>query len=115
MKLSLNIYADNGKDVVKVYETDETHLLFGVVEDIFNLIDIDILGDESRLEELALLSVRKVKPILKNLFSGITDEEIAHTRTEDVVPLAIQVIVMSLSEIKDINGTTGKNLAAAGA
>lgn len=110
MRLSLNIYADNGEDIVKTYETDETHLLFGVVEDIFEIMDVDILTDKEKLAEVAVMSAKKVAPVLKNLFRGITDEEIAHTRIEDVVPLTVQVIIYSLYEIRKINSEgAGKN------
>ena len=47
-EIKLNIYDRETKEVIKTYRTDSIELMFGTVEDIIAVIDIDKLDDETK-------------------------------------------------------------------
>lgn len=112
MQLNLNIY-DAGK-VVKTYTANEFDLMFGTVEDLISLIDLDAFGkgaDDSAFISAALKVVvggfDKVKDLLKEIFIGVTDDELRRVKTKEVALLLVQIVKYSLTEIAGIG--KGKN------
>lgn len=112
MQLALNIY-EAGK-VSKTYTANEFDLMFGTVEDIIVLIDLDAFGEgatDSALITAAMKLVVKgfdqVKDLLKEVFPGLTDEELRKVKIKEVAPLLVQIIKYSLTEIVGIS--KGKN------
>lgn len=74
-KFALNIYGENDK-VVKTYETDI--IRYGVIEDTVSLLN-EIEG-KSNVEQFKL-----VKPLIKAIFNGLTDEEIKNADYSEVM------------------------------
>lgn len=109
MELELNVY--KGREIEKTYRTDTYDLMFGTVEDIVGLLD-DINLDMSTNEDYEKLfrivtgSMDTLKPFLKDIFEGLTDEEMRRTRVKEIIPVLIEVFKYSLSEIGGLN--TGK-------
>lgn len=113
MQLNLNIY-EAGK-VVKTYTANEFDLMFGTVEDLIVLIDLDAFGKGandaafvSAALKLVVGSFDTVKDLLKEVFVGVTDAELRKVRTKEVARLLVQIVKYSLAEIAGI-GTKGKN------
>ena len=80
MQLKLNIY--KGGQVEKTYEAGEFDIMFGTVEDLIDLLDMDKLGKDTSDMEFVTAIVRvvsggkdKLKEILKEIFPELTDEE----------------------------------------
>ena len=112
MQLNLNIY-EAGK-VVKTYTANEFDLMFGTVEDIIALVDLDAFGkdaDNTAFVSAALKVVvkgfDKVKDLLKEVFIGVTDDELRKVKTKEVALLLVQIVKYSLTEIAGIG--KGKN------
>lgn len=112
MQLTLNIY-DAGK-VVKTYTANEFDLMFGTVEDLIALVDLDAFGgnaDDKAFVAAALKVVVNgfdhVKDLLKDIFSGVTDEELRKVKLKEVALLLVQIVKYSLTEIAGIG--KGKN------
>lgn len=113
MQLTLNIY-DAGK-VAKTYTANEFDLMFGTVEDIIALVDLDAFSDgatDAALIAAAAKIVVKgfdhVKDLLKEVFVGVTDEELRKCKTLEVARTLVQIVKYSLTEIAGI-GNKGKN------
>ncbi len=104
MQLNLNIY--KGKMVEKVYTADEFDIMFGTVEDLINLIDVDRLSgnvtDTDFIGAVATLlkgGFGQVKTLLKELFPDVTDEELKRTKMKEVLAILVQVLKYGFTEM----------------
>lgn len=113
MTLTLNIYDDKMKKIVKTYTAEEMRLKFGVIEDLLELIDADKFtkGTNAEITKMALILVTKGKDsiieLLKNTFEGVTDTEMRNTDTAEIVGLVVRMIQFTVSEMSRI--IAGKN------
>jgi hypothetical protein len=107
--MKLNIY--DKKEIVKTYEAEEYDLMFGVVEDVANLIDLSISekGDQAEIVKLVgkvvLNSMETVKSILKDVFVGLTDDELRQTKTVEIIAVAIDIGRYTLKQLKEVART----------
>lgn len=100
MELELNIYKD-GK-IEKTYTANEYDLMFGTIEDLISLIDNDKLFSNKNEIEIfdsvglfAKNAFEEIKTLLKDIFPGVTDEELRRTKTKEIVRLFIPLIKFS--------------------
>ena len=105
MQLNLNIY--RGREVEKVYTADEYDIMFGTVEDLVNLIDVDSLtGGETDADFVgavaALLKggIGSVRSLLKEIFPDVTDEELKRVKMRDVVNILVNVLKYGFINMK---------------
>ena len=94
--MKLNIY--NKRDVIKTYTADGYDLMFGTLEDVASAVKLDELETGSDVElikmvgNLVIHSMDTVKDLLKDIFEGITDEELKHTKINEIVDVFIEVV-----------------------
>lgn len=106
--MKLNIYEK--KKVVKTYEADTYDLLWGVVEDVANAVNLADLktGSEAELTKavlaLAAKSMGTVKNLLKDIFDGLTDEEIKKTKIKEIAVVFVDVVKYTIAEFKGFGG-----------
>ena len=107
MQLLLNIYDENNTVIAKQYKAEEVNILFGTIEDLIDLIDENNLQDNMELAKVLVKSMKKLKPVLKQVFVGVTDEELRLTRTNELVPLFMQIIKYMFTQVNSLSD--GKN------
>ena len=111
MELKLNIYEK--RNIVKTYTAETYDLMFGTVEDLLNVIDVDNIKAEDKTELVKAIakilahSLDIVKPLLKDVFEGLTDDELRNTKLKEIVDVLATVITYSISQIT--KGNNGKN------
>lgn len=111
--MKLDIY--DHKTVVKTYETDTYEIMFGTVEDLINAAKLDTIENGSDAEivvaatNLVTTSMDTVKDLLKDIFEGLTDDEIKHTRVSDIVNVIVEVILYAVGQISVFGGNKRKN------
>ncbi len=111
MDLKLNIYEK--RKVIKTYTAETYDLMFGTVEDLLNVIDIDNIqaGDKTELikavAKVLAHSMDIVKPLLKDVFDGLTDEELRNTSIKEIVDVLSNIVTYSINQIT--KGNSGKN------
>lgn len=111
MELKLDIY--NKREIVKTYTAETYELLFGTVEDLIDLVNLDKLktGSDEELIQIVGEAIGKglgiIKPLLKDIFDGLTDDELRNTKTTDIAKVLVEVIKYSINEIT--KGATRKN------
>lgn len=108
MQLKLNIYK-NSREIEKTYEAGEFDIMFGTVEDLINLLDMDKLGENasnmdfvSAIVKLVSGGKEELKMVLKEIFPEITDEELKRVKLKELVPLIKNVVKFSLGEINSV-------------
>lgn len=111
MELKLNVYKN--REIEKTYVAETYDLMFGTLEDIINLIDLDSFKSTDNAEFISAVAkiivkgFDQFKPLLKDIFPGLTDEELRRVRVADIVPVVLEVIKYAFTEM--IPGSNGKN------
>lgn len=109
--MKLNIY-EKGK-VVKTYETDKYDLMFGTIEDVAEAVDLDSLNTGEDVEiikmvgKLVLTGMSTIKNLLKDIFPGLTDEELKNTKVNDIAGVLVDVVKFTIEQLS--LGGKGKN------
>ncbi len=109
MELTLNIYERN--KIVKTYTAESYFLDYGTVEDIINVVDVDGILNGKTDEEIGMAIIKVlpgvmgiIKPLLKDVFEGLTDDEIKKTRIKEIKDVIYGIIAFTINDIKG-NGT----------
>lgn len=111
MDLKLNIYEK--RKIIKTYTAETYDLMFGTVEDLLDVMDIDNIQADNRTELLKAVakvlahSMDIVKPLLKDVFEGLTDEELRNTKISEIVDALSNIVTYSINQIT--KGNSGKN------
>ena len=109
--MKLNVYKK--REIVKTYEADTYDLMFGVLEDVAEAVHLDELKSGSDAEiikivgNLVLHSMGTVRDLLKDIFPGITDEELKNTRVSEIAQVIIDVVKFTIAEL--MKGFGSKN------
>lgn len=110
--MKLNIYEK--KQIVKTYEADTYDLMFGVLEDVADAIKIDDLktGTDAEIIRMAgnlvLHSMGTVRDLFKDIFDGITDEELKHCKVQEMAVVLVDVVKYTLAQLgKGIGSKNG--------
>ena len=109
--MKLNVYEK--RKIVKTYEVDAYDLPFGVLEDVANTIDIDSLKTGSDVEIITLIgkmvitNMDIVKNLLKDVFDGITDEELRKTTVTEIAVVILDIVKYTISQLN--LGSNSKN------
>lgn len=108
MQLILNIYDPNTKLVTKQYKAETVDIMFGTIEDIIDIVDIDKLNDNMEVLKVLMLSMKKLKPLLKSVFVGLSDEELKNTSVKELIPLFKDIIKFLIDEINGLGNNSKK-------
>lgn len=83
MELTLKIY--EGRKVIKTYTAETVDFSFGVVEDILDALDFEHMSNQTEIATMIVKASKQLKPFLKDIFEGVTDEEIRNTRIQNLI------------------------------
>jgi len=113
MELVLNIYSNDrdekGERIIeKTYKANSVDLLYAPIEDTLAIMENADLTDESVLTKLVLTGMKQIKPILKDVFIGLTDEELKKARINEIVAVLIGILSEALTGI--LSNETIKNV-----
>lgn len=105
--MKLNIYGkvDGKKAIVKTYEAETYDLMFGTVEDVADAVKLDELKTGTDVEiikmvgNLVLHSMDTVKDLLKDVFEGITDEELKNTKIAEIAIVLVDIVKFTLIQL----------------
>lgn len=116
MELKLNIYKSQA-EIEKTYTADTYDVMMGTVEDLLNALDLDaLMGHKGATTaaaaagKLVANGMDMVKPLLKDIFPGLTDEELRHTKAKEVLSVIVGLTGFSLDEIKALHAAGKKAL-----
>lgn len=87
MQLVLKIY--EGQNVIKTYTAETIDFSFGVVEDILDALDFENMktGSKAELAGVIVKCSKQLKPFLRDLFPGVTDEELRNTHIQNIIDI----------------------------
>lgn len=93
----LKIY--EGKTVVKEYHAETLDLSFGVVEDVLDALDFENMNDQRQLAGMILKAIKQLRPFIKDIFEGVTDEEIRHAHINNLVEIFKDLYKYAMTEL----------------
>ena len=108
--MKLNIYS--GKNIVKTYECGNFDLTYGVIEDVIEIIDGKDLENKSDLINVAIDSFHLLRPLLKEVFDDLTDDELRTVKIRELIVVIVELIKASVANLKMITGDDVKNALA---
>lgn len=106
MEIKLNIY--NGKEVTKTYTAEGYDLMMGTIEDFMDIIDIEKLHDTAAVAKMVMKGYAQIKPLMKDIFPGLTDEEFRGIKLTELVQVIAQIgaaVINNLGILKQGNST----------
>lgn len=85
MNIELKIY--NGNTVEKTYTAETIDFSFGIIEDILDALDLENMktGNKAELAGIIIKCSKQLRPFLRDLFPGVTDEEIRRTHMQNLI------------------------------
>lgn len=105
MELKLNIYNEEG--IEKTYVTETYDIMFGTVEDLMDVIDIDKTDDDKEFVKMIYKGFKLLKPFLKDIFEGLTDDELKRVKVKEIIPVFVTVFQFAFEQL--IGVSDGKN------
>ena len=108
--MKLNIYEK--KQIVKTYTADRYDLMLGTLEDVSNAVKLDDMKTGSKAEILGMAmnlvknSYSTVIDLIKDVFDGITDEELRKTKVIEIVNVLADIVTYT---VQQLNMGFGKN------
>lgn len=107
--MELRLRVNDGKENAKVYTADTIDCSFGVVEDVLNVLDFDKISNKAELAAMILKSSKQLKPFLKDLFEGVTDEELRTVKMSNIVEVFKNLYNYALNELGSVGNSDEKN------
>ena len=104
MELKLNVY--KGREVEKTYTTDTYDLMYGIVEDILGVLDLEKMTDNLEVAKMVINLMPQIKPFLKDVFEGLSDEELRRTKVKELIAVFVNIVMFSINEIAE-TGNSG--------
>lgn len=101
--MKLNIY--DKKKIIKTYEVEAYDVKFGTLEDVTKAIDLDSLKTGSNVEiikmagKLILTNIETFKVLFKDIFDGITDEELKKASLKEMATVIVDIVKYTISEL----------------
>lgn len=104
MKLELNIYSkkrdkEGNRLIEKKYEVESYDVLYGTIEDVLNLFDGADFNDNEQLVKVIMTAKNQVNDLLKDIFYGLTDEELKKVALNDVTKALIGVLKYAIFQM----------------
>ena len=95
--MTLNIYEKN--ELVKTYKSESYDLMLGTVEDFMQIIDIDKINDNTEVAKMLVKCYGQIKPLLKDIFDGVTDEELNHVKVKELIPVVVEIFASIMESL----------------
>ena len=101
--MKLKIYKN--KKVEKTYEADTYDLMFGTLEEVAQAVKIDELKTGSDAEILKMVvnlivgSMDTITDLMKDIFEGITDDELKRAKVKDMAQVIVEVVQYTIKEL----------------
>lgn len=119
MEIKLNIWK-NQKEIDKTYIIDSFDIMWGTIEDLIEVIDFNEFANQltsdgtsnTALFNMAASALTNSRDLinntLKDIFVGLTDDELKRVKLKELINVALQLITGSVNIMQDL-GKNSKN------
>lgn len=94
----------NGKkEISKVHKSTTYDINFGIVEDVAEALEsVTMKSSEEDILKVILKNIKNVKPLLFDVFDGLTDEELRTVNTKEVINVIYAIITYAINELNSV-------------
>lgn len=103
--MKLNVYK-NQKEIAKTIEVDNYDIMYGTVEDIFDILDgIENMNDGNEIVKVINANRGKLNDLLLDIFGaeGLTKEDLRMVKVKELVPVFIDLFKYVQASFKSKN------------
>lgn len=100
MELKLPI-RKNGA-IIKTYRADTVNCSFGVIEDIIDTLNFEKMSNNIEIATVVLKCSKQLKPFLKDVFEGVTDEELRDVKIQDIIAVFKEIFKFAVGELGNV-------------
>lgn len=100
--ITLKIYDETGKNVVKIYEAVPYEIPFGTVRALMAILKVEELDNQAELLKLLSTAWDKIMDVLSNVFPECTDEEWDKLKTKEVLRVIVAIAKYAVTDIFNI-------------
>ena len=107
MELKLNVYKN--KEIEKTYSTNDYEVMYGTVEDLLDLLDLEALTNTADQDSLITALSRLMKsrqevinPLLMDIFDGLTADELRRVKAREVLEVIVGLAGFSLEQLRGL-------------
>lgn len=76
---------------IKTYTAEGYDLMLGTVEDFIAIMDIDKMNDNNEVVKMIVAGYSKLKPLLRDIFPELTDEDYRNIAISELISTITQV------------------------
>lgn len=117
MEITLNIWK-NQKEIEKTYMIDSFDIMWGTIEDLIEVIDFNEFANQltsDGMSNTALINMAAsaltnsrdlINNTLKDIFVGLTDDELKRVKLKELINVALQLITGSVNIMQDLGKNT---------
>lgn len=101
--MKLDIY--DKKEIVKSYEVDKYSIMFGTLREFIKIVNLDNVktGSDDEIMNLVIKalpnSIDLINHLIKDVFDGITDDELDNARIKDIAILIVEILKYAMVEM----------------
>ena len=88
----------------KEYAVNHFDIELGVIEDLLNILDLDKMDDNVAIAKMVMESMKQIKPILLQMFPGMTEDELRTVGVLSIVQVLKQAVVMAIDIVTGMVG-----------
>lgn len=107
MEITLKIY--DGRKVVKEYKAETIDFSFGIIEDVLDALDFEHMDSQTEIAGMIIKASKQLRPLLKDIFDGVTDDEIRNTRMQNLVEVFKGLYMYAMQELGKTAAGNEKN------
>ena len=103
--MKLNVYK-NQKEIEKTFEVDEYDIMYGTIEDIFDILDgVDDTGNANQVLAVIKDNRYKLNDLLLDIFGaeGLTEDDLRKVKIKELVPVFIDLFKYVTDSFKSKN------------
>ena len=98
MNLTLNIYDEKGKEVVKTAKSCTFDLMFGTIFKLMDLLKIEDIDNNLEVLKVIYGAWNEIKVVLSTVFPDVSEDEWTHVKVKELVPIIINIGKFAVSE-----------------
>ena len=103
--MKLNVYK-NQKEIAKTVEVDSYDIMYGIVEDVFEILEgIQDINDKDAILKVFIQNRSKLDDLLLDIFgeAGLTKEDLRMVKVKELVPVFIDLFQFVTNSFKSKN------------
>ena len=108
MELKLHVIGKD-KQIEKTYTANDYEVMYGTVEDLLDLLDLEALTNTENKDGMLsavsrLLNSRRevINPLMMDIFDGLTAEELRRVKARDIVEVIVGLAGFSLEQLRGL-------------